>query len=143
MTLPWMKTLNTAPWNAQQPVCNRVVAIHRLKTVAGSSDAIGGVGYSGAEQSTSSIEGEQVLLTGISASIQVGAVGRTTKGGLPGDAVSKPVWLIHIPLSSGVPQYTIRDRDIIVDDEFYRYEVGANYWTALNGYQLSTIRLEA
>jgi hypothetical protein len=40
------------------------------------------------------------------------------------------------------PLYSIRDRDIIVDDEGYRYGVSANYWTGI-GYQLDCIRLEA
>jgi hypothetical protein len=61
---------------------------------------------------------------------------------LPGDATSKPVWNVFIPASSAITIYSIRDRDIIVDDEGYRYEVGANFWTGL-GYQVSTIREEA
>jgi predicted ATPase len=49
---------------------------------------------------------------------------------------------VFIPASSAITIYSIRDRDIIVDDEGYRYEVGANFWTGL-GYQVSTIREEA
>jgi hypothetical protein len=45
-------------------------------------------------------------------------------------------------VTTGIEIYDIRDRDIIVDDEGYRYEVSTNFWTGL-GYQLSTIREEA
>jgi hypothetical protein len=139
---PWLATINNAPWNTSQPVFMRTVALHRLRTVAGVNDSIGGVGYSGAEQSLSSLEGEIILLTGLPASIQLATAGKTTKNAeLPGDATTRPVWNIFIP-ASAIAIYTIRDRDILLDDEGYRYEVGANYWTAA-GYQLSTIRLEA
>ena len=143
MTVPWLTTINTSPWQASgQMLYVRTVSVRRSKTIAGITDAIGGVGYSGTEQGTVSIEGEVILLTGLPAAIQMGAVGRTTKSGqLPGDAVSKPVWNILIP-ASAISQYYIRDRDIIIDDESYRYEVSANAWSSL-GYHLSTIRLEA
>lgn len=142
-TPPWMLTINSAPWNAVQSAYPRTVSIRRLKTVAaGVSDAVGAVGYSGAEQGTTSPEGETILLSGLIASIQLGSAGRTTMNvGLPGNAVQKPVWKVFIP-SSAISQYSVRDRDIILDDEGYRYEVSANYWTAA-GYELSTVRLEA
>ena len=38
--------------------------------------------------------------------------------------------------------YSIRDRDIVVDDEGYRYSIAAASWTVF-GYQLNCIRLEA
>lgn len=141
-SLPWMMHTNTFAWNNQQQVYNRTVDVHRQETVAGpTGNDIGDVGYSGAEQSLASAAGEIVLYTALRASVQVGAVGRTQKGGLPGDAVTKPVWTIFIPVTDST-LYQIRDRDIIIDDEGYRYEVGANQWTGL-GYQLSTVRLEA
>lgn len=139
MTLPWVTTANTVG-TAQQSVYPRTIEVHRLKTVAGSNDAIGNVGYSGAEISTTSVEGEVVLLTGVSAQIEMQASGRTVKNvGLPADATTKPVWRIVIP---ALAIYSIRDRDIIVDDESYRYEVAANWWTPL-GYILSAVREEA
>lgn len=142
VTLPWIANADTAPWNTNtQAIYIRTVSVSRMKNVAGPTDAIGSVGYSGAEQGVG-VEGETVLLTGLPASIQLGAAGRTNKGTeLPGDAIARPVWNIFIP-ASAIAQYSIRDRDILTDDEGYRYEVGANYYTQL-GYQLSTIRQEA
>jgi hypothetical protein len=115
--------------------------VQRVNSVAGTTDALGNVGYSGAENNATA-EGVTTLYVGLVASIQLGAAGKTTKNvNLPGDATSKPVWNIFIP-ASVTTLYDIRDRDIIVDDEQYRYEVGANYWTGL-GYQLSTVRQES
>jgi hypothetical protein len=144
MTLPWMMTSNAAPWVLQQPVYNRTVFISRNLTVAGNTDAIGADGYSGAEQGSTggTTEGEFILFTKLPANIQLKTAGRTTKtGGMPGDAITAPVWTILIP-ASAISQYDIRDRDIITDDEDYRYAVGANVWT-IAGYELSAIREEA
>lgn len=139
--IPWLVTVNSAPWNSAQPVYPRKVDIHRNRTVAGLLDVIGPTGYSGAEQGAGA-EGEVPLLIGLPASIQLGSAGRTTVNvGLPGDAVSKPVWKVFIP-ASVIKQYAVRDRDVLLDDEGYRYEVSANLWTA-SGYELSTVRLEA
>lgn len=141
-TPPWMLTINSSPWTVIQSAYPRTVSVRRNKTVAGVTDALGAVGYSGAEQGTVSLEGEIILFSGLIASIQLGAAGRTTvNASLPGDAVSKPIWKVFIP-SSAISIYSIRDRDIILDDEGYRYEVAANYWTT-GGYELSTVRLEA
>lgn len=141
-TPPWMMNVNNAPWTAVQSAYPRTVSIHRQRTVAGNTDTIGAEGYSGAEQGQATPEGEDIMFSGLIASIQLGAAGRTsTNIGLPGDAVSKPVWKVFIP-SGVVRLYSIRDRDIILDDEGYRYEVSANYWTDA-GYELSTVRLEA
>ena len=122
----------------------RLIEIHRLKTVAGAtSSAIGLIGYSGAESSTSpaDVNGETALYTGVPASIQAGASGRKRDSALPQDAVSNPTWVIYVG-AGAVPKGGVRDRDIIVDDEQYRYEVGQAYWNIL-GLKLTCIRLEA
>ena len=122
----------------------RRVEIHRLKTVAGASSSnIGLVGYSGAEQSTSPSDpsGETVLYTAIPANIQAGPGGRKRDSSLPQDAVYNPSWFIYIPISA-LAKGSVRDRDIILDDEQYRYEVGQAYSNIL-GWKLVTIRLEA
>lgn len=143
MTLPWIVNANSAPWLQQQPTYPRVISIYRNSTVAGTNDAIGDVGYSGAEQGiTTDGQGEVLIVKGLSAAIQLKAGRSTSKSTeLPMDAITKPVWTIFIPATS-ISIYSIRDRDIIYDDEQYRYEVGSNYWTSF-GYELSTIREEA
>jgi hypothetical protein len=125
------------------PLYPRTIAVHRSKTNAVNSSGtpqIGLVGYSGRDGTTSSSdpEGETVLFTGIPASIQARSQGRSGHYLLPSDTSSNPQWRIYVP---SLPQYSIRDRDIIVDDEGYRYDVVQNYFTGL-GYQLSCIRLE-
>jgi hypothetical protein len=119
----------------------RLIEVRRVKSVAGATDAVGLTGYSGAEQSTSSAAGETILYSAIPASIQAGATGRKKDNALPQDVVYAPTWWIFIPKIS-LPRAGVRDRDIIVDDEFYRYEVGQAYWNIL-GYKLICIRLEA
>ncbi|WP_024517067.1 hypothetical protein [Bradyrhizobium sp. Tv2a-2] len=124
----------------------RTVEIHRPKTVAaasGAADTIGLTGYSGMTVDTSSSDpqGETVLFTGVPASIQAAATGRKRDSALPQDAVSNPTWNVFIP-AMAVPNGSIRDRDIIIDDEQYRYEVGQAYWNML-GYKCMCIRLEA
>ena len=123
----------------------RLIDIHRSKTNAGQSgisQAVGLVGYSGREQTTaaSDPEGEIVLFTGICAGIAMQRVGRTAKGLLDADITNTGFWIITIPVSV-LPQYSVRDRDIIIDDEKYRYQVAQNYYTAF-GYQLECLRLE-
>lgn len=122
----------------------RLIEIRRPKTVAdttGTGDTIGYAGYSGVEDSPSSDSGYTTLFTGIPASIQAAATGQKRVGELPGNAFSQPTWRIYIPLES-LAQYSVRDRDIVVDDEEYRYLVGQAYWDSL-GYRLTCIRLEA
>ncbi|SHG91561.1 hypothetical protein [Bradyrhizobium erythrophlei] len=122
----------------------RRIEIHRLKTVAGASDdVIGLTGYSGAEASTSASDpnGETVLFTNIPANIQSGPGGRKRDSSLPQDAVTNPSWIIYIPITA-LPAGAIRDRDIIVDDRQYRYEVGQDYCNIL-GWKITCLRLEA
>ncbi|MBR0693670.1 hypothetical protein [Bradyrhizobium lablabi] len=120
----------------------RTIDVRRLKTVAGTSDTLGLTGYSGAEASTgSSPEGETVLFTGIPASIQARATGRKKDSSLPQDVVYAPTWHIWVPRGA-LAKDAVRDRDVIVDDNGYRYEVAQNYWNLL-GYKLVCIRLEA
>ena len=138
---PW-ESLVPRPWEAAQPIFDRLVAVHRSKTEAGSgSGAIGLGGYSGPEQPTTTPEGEVVLYTGITAVIQQRSSGRASGGPLPADVSYRPEWVIIIPAFAGVPKFGIRDRDIIKDDEGYRYAVLANRWSVF-GYRLSCVRLE-
>jgi hypothetical protein len=123
----------------------RRISVHRVRTnaVVNGQDKIGGIGYAGVERETdpADVAGEQVLFKGICCSIQAHQAGRTKDTPLPTDITSKPLWLIIIPASQ-LQQYSVRDRDIIVDDEGYRYGVQQNWWTGLS-YNLTCVRLEA
>lgn len=122
----------------------RLIEIRRPKTVAVSTatgDVLGYAGYSGEEDSTTSAGGYVTLFTNIPASIQAAATGQKRVGELPANAFSQPTWRIFIPLES-LAQYSVRDRDLVVDDEQYRYVVGQAYWDSL-GYSLRCIRAEA
>ena len=119
----------------------RLIEVHRSITVAGTADTVVGLtGYSGAQQLTNATQGETVLFTGIMASIQAGTTGRKRDSALPQDAVFAPTWDIFIPLVA-MAKGAVRDRDVIVYDEFYRYEVAQAYWNIL-GYKLTCIREE-
>src|SRR5579863_7843923 len=106
-----------------QTLYPRTIAVHRLKTVAGTNNPpiLGLTGYSGAEASTSPSDpaGETVLFTAIPASIQATRQGIKKRSSLPGDAVWSPSWDIYVPMAS-LAKYSVRDRDIIIDDEGYR-----------------------
>lgn len=122
----------------------RTITIRRANTVAGTTDAVGDVGYSGdvnSVQVASNPQGETVLFTKVSCSIEPTSPGRPTGAGLPGDSTHHPRWTVNIPPGQ-VPDGAIRDRDIFVDDQSYRYEVIQAYWTPL-GWQIPALRLEA
>jgi hypothetical protein len=63
-----------------------------------------------------------VLFTGVPASIQSAATGRKKDSSLPQDAVFAPTWFIFVP-KGALAKDSIRDRDFIIDDQGYRYEV--------------------
>lgn len=121
----------------------RTISIRRANPAAGANDAVGDVGYSGDVNvvNNSGGPGETVLFTKIPCSIVPDSPGRPSGIGLPMDATSRPRWLVTIPPGT-VCDGMIRDRDIFVDDQGYRYEVIQNYWTAL-GWQIPVLRLEA
>jgi hypothetical protein len=101
-------------------------------------------GYVGSEQNTVSDDpnSELVLYKNVCCSIAAHQSGRTKDGLVPTDATMKPLWLIIVPASSCVPKAAIRDRDLLVDDEQYRYIVAQAWWTPLS-WNLSAVRLEA
>jgi len=120
----------------------RTVDIHRSETVAGGSPNIGLVGYSGMAQGVGGTLGETVIATGIPCSIQMKGMGRVKgQGLLPGDAPGPGQWAIYMP-ANAIIKDTIKDRDILVDDQGYRYQMSMTEWAPL-GYQLIGIRLEA
>ncbi len=125
----------------------RTIEIRRINTGAGATDTnIGLIGYSGdalAPTTKDPAQGETVLFTAIPANIQAMQMGRkaTGGGGLPTQGSQHPSWKVIIP-PGAVPKDSIRDGDIIVDDQGYRYQVAQNYWNSL-GYQAACMRLEA
>ena len=121
----------------------RTVDIHRSETVAGGSPNIGLVGYSGMAQGAGTgTMGETVIATGIPCTIQAKGMGRVKgQGLLPADAPGPGQWAIYMP-ENAITKGTIKDRDILVDDEGVRYQISMAAWAPL-GYQLIGIRLEA
>ena len=103
---------------------------------------VGYVGYSGTVPTTvPGALGEDILYTGVVCTIIIKGASHG-KGPLPADVVWKASWGIHIPSSSGIPLNGIRDRDILIDDDGYRYAVSAAEWHAV-GWTLDCMRLEA
>ena len=139
---PWEAAATaTPPGLTTGVIYNRVINVHRTVIQADTTPGIGDTGYSGETQVTGPAVGqEQVIYSNIPAVISPKAAGRS-KGPLPADLVYKTSWTIGVPVDA-VPEFGIRDRDIIIDDDGYRYSVGAAGWTALQ-WNLECIRLEA
>ena len=118
----------------------RTVDLYRSKDPAASSD-VGLGSYEGRSHSLafSDPSGLALLIKGIPCNIDPHGIGRATGAMLlPGDVTKRPQWKIS---TIALPLYTIRDRDFLIDDEKYRYEVALNGWT-ISGYVLDCIRLE-
>lgn len=140
--IPW-EDFPTVPWedNLLYP---RLISIRRPRTpaVVAGQEQVGLIDYSGLEQTTDpGPRGEDILYINIPATIQPKTPGRTKGTLLPGDIIYKPEWTISTP-PDVIPQYGVRDRDIVYDDEGYRYAVAQNAYTSL-GYNLVCIRLES
>ena len=121
----------------------RRIEIRRARTVAAQpgSDTIGLTGYSGSEVglSPANPQGEVLIAANVAASIQAGTAGGKSSRGLAQDITSNPQWNIYIPLPA-LAKGMVRDRDYIVDDEQYRYQVASSYWNIL-GWRLVCVRL--
>jgi hypothetical protein len=133
--------------NVLYPSC---ISVHRSRTDAtGDTNSISAVGlssYSGRQASTNKAdpEGENILFTNIPAQIVARHPGRARNTEIPSDISERPQWVIYIPPGippNGLPQFSIRDRDTIVDNEGYRYGVAQAYWNPM-GYALGCFRLE-
>lgn len=128
---PW-ETAAPRPWETQQPIYNRVIAIRRPQT----NETPGDQGYSGTQEAN-----ESVILSGLPASIQFAGAGGEPLGGTPSDASKRGNYRIMIP-ASAASIGSITERDIVVDDLGKRYEVFAT-WPDSLGYNLHTELLEA
>lgn len=131
------------PTLVPNPLYPRRIDLHRSKPSNPASDV--GLGkYGGREASTalSNPEGEAILALGMPCSIESRGIGRSTGAmTLPGNVTRNPQWRIITDPALRLAMGTIRDDDILLDDEGYRYQVAMNYWTTL-GYTLDCIRLE-
>lgn len=84
--------------------------------------------------------GEIAIKSGIPASM-IGTTGRATGvGELPSDAPGPSRWRVYVP-QSAFPKGTIKDRDILTDDQGERLQVSADYFSTI-GYRLECVRLE-
>lgn len=111
----------------------RTVSVTRPAAQTG----VGAIGYGGTTQaSETAVAGAQ----NVPASIQHEKEGQRPQTGLPQDVAKRTYWKIFIPFGS-VAKGTIKDRDIVTDDESVRYSVAASYWNSL-GYALLCERLE-
>jgi hypothetical protein len=120
----------------------RTVSVYRSKPNSGpTAQSVGLLGYSGREDSelASDAQGLTLILEDVPVNIGARGAGRVMSGTLPSDATRHPQWRI---LTKKLDRYAIRDNDIVVDDQGYRYQVTQNYWTPM-GFRLDTVRLEA
>ncbi|MCC3246682.1 hypothetical protein LG047_15380 [Methylocystis sp. WRRC1] len=115
------------------PTCVRCDRTISLRRQAAQTPQIGEAPYGGV-----SIAGETALASGVPAAILKASASTRPKGLLPSDAPGPTGFQIFVPLPKGA----VRDRDVIADDEGYRYHVSDAQWT-LNGYRLEAIRLQA
>ena len=121
----------------------RLIDVRRSKNPATFSST-GKVGYEGRETSTafSNPEGEYLVVDHVPCSIDSKGVGRATGAMLlPGNINKHSQWKVTTDPGANLPLGTIRDNDVVIDDEGYRYQVALNMWTFL-GYTLDVIRLE-
>jgi hypothetical protein len=125
----------------------RTIDLHRPASVATDSSGnptAGFAGYSGTSANTdaSAVTGETVIATGLRCGIMARGMGRVMGLDLTAADSPGPVqWIVTLP-KSALAKGAVRDRDILVDDEGYRYKVAAAEWTFM-GYALYCIRLEA
>jgi hypothetical protein len=83
---------------------------------------------------------EDVIATGLPASIQLNHKSGPPQGGTPSDAYNRSGYDILIPRGAAALG-SICERDIVVDDLGKRYEVTGAYWNSL-GYNLSAEMLQ-
>lgn len=88
------------------------------------------------------IAAEDTLFSGLRCSIQAKSMGSRRIGGqkLAADAPGPVVWTFYIP-KSVLAKGSVKNSDVIYDDEGNRYLVASNYWNSL-GYRLQAIREE-
>jgi hypothetical protein len=131
MPRPWEEA-PLRPWETQQAVYTRLVAITRPNT----DNAVGAQPYSGTTEAN-----ETTIVSGLPASIQFTGRLSTPLGGTPSDATDRAGFRIMIPASAAA-EGLITERDIATDDLGKRYQVFAAWWD-VQGYNLQVELLEA
>lgn len=132
MTRPWEQEA-VRPWEAQQPLYPRVVAISRPAT----NETPGGQDYSGTQKAN-----ETPVISGLPCSIQFTGRLASPLGGTPSDATDRAGFRILIPLAAAPLAGTITERDVATDDLGKRYQVFVSWWDSL-GFNLQVELLEA
>jgi hypothetical protein len=139
-SLPWENNPLVSSLQAQY-LYVRTVAIHRPRPPT--PVEVGQISYQGLQQTTAAGDsGEDIIQTGVACAIQCFGLGKAGGPGITKSDSPGPVqWRIFFS-PSALSKGALRDRDILIDDEGYRYDVGAAYWNVL-GYRADCIRLEA
>jgi len=96
----------------------RTISINRPKSNA----APGAQAYSGVTP-----QNETVLFTGIAAHIEAERIGTAPASNLPANTQGEPIYLIIFKLPLG----SVKNRDIIIDDQSDRYQVISADWGPL------------
>ena len=97
-------------------------------------------GQSRAPQTTATGVGERTVISGIPCAI-VGTAGRATgTGENPSGPPGPGRWRIYMP-QSAFPKGSIKDADILIDEESRRYMVGQASWTN-DGYRVEAVTEE-
>lgn len=96
----------------------RTISVRRPNT----NTAAGAQPYSGVQPIN-----ENVIVAGIAAHIEAAKGGAASPAGLPADTKSEPIFLVIFKIALGV----VLDRDIIVDDLGFRYQVISSDWGPL------------
>lgn len=123
---PW-ETAAVRPWEAQQPLWDRIVTIHKPNV----NSAAGDRGYAGLTKAN-----ETVVLSGLPASIQLRSRGGEPDASVPSDAYGRASWNVFIPISAGVADGVIVENQIAIDDLGRRFQI-AGCEAAPQGYNIT------
>lgn len=123
---PW-ETASPRSWETQQPLFDRVVAIHKPNVNAGAGDR----GYSGVTKGN-----ETVVLSDLPASIQLRSRGGEPDASVPADAYGRASWNISIPACDGVADGMIVENMIAIDDLGRRFQIAGSEASPL-GYNIT------
>ena len=93
----------------------RTISVLRQAT----NTTAGAQGYSGVTP-----ENEETIFTNVAAHIEAERIGNNSPANLPANSQGEPIYLIIFIL----PLNSVQNRDIIIDDTGYRYQVISADW---------------